>query len=240
MFLGLLWLAWSLRRPGLRKPLRVTQAILALLVLITCLPTSDRLLAVLENPWRGIVNHWDELPQADVILCLGGGTAWAPQEILGVDMMQASDRPTTAIELLRRGKAPLLMISGGKNPDGGPTEAESVKAWVEHWQLAAASQVEAFPPCVDTHDEAIRLAEMAKQRGWKKVLLVTSATHMTRAAAVTKKPGEVEIIPVPCAFLTRPQLTDWLHLPDSNGFVGFSIWFHEVVGWWVYKLRGWV
>jgi uncharacterized SAM-binding protein YcdF (DUF218 family) len=238
--LALLWLAWRLHREGLKKPLRTVLIIGGFMFVMTCVPTTDRMLASVENPWRSIAGHWDELPQADVILCLGGGTAPSAQEIIGVDMFQASDRVTTAIELLRRGKAPLLLVSGGLNPDGGPTESEAVKSWIEHWQLAPASKVEILPPCVDTHDEAMRLAEIARQRGWTKVLLVTSASHMKRAAEVVRKPGAIEVIPVPCAFQTGARMTDWLHLPDAGCLTSFSIWFHEVVGWWVYKARGWI
>ena len=240
MLIALLWLAWWLRRQGLLKPMRRVLVMTGLFCVVTCLPTTDRLLASIENPWRSIAGHWDELPVADAIFCLGGGANWSTQEIIGVDLINSSDRPTTAIELLRLGKAPLLVVSGGMNRKGGPTEAEAVQGWIAKWKLASPAQVEIFPPCVDTHDEAVKLAAMAKARGWKKILLVTSASHMKRAVAVVRKPGAVEVVPVPCGFQTRAELTEWVHLPDPNKLTAFSTWWHEIVGWWVYRARGWV
>ena len=238
--LALIWLAWSLHKAGQRKPLRLLMGILGFLFVTACLPVCDRMLAALENPWRDISSRWDSLPEADAIFCLGGGIRPSSQEIAGVDLIESSDRATTAIELLRRGKAQVLLISGGEIRSDGGNESVAVKGWVERWQLAAASKVETLPPCKDTHDEALKLAEIAKQRSWKRILLVTSASHMKRAAAVVGKPGAVEVIPVPCAFQTSSKVTRWLHLPEPASMEAFSTWWHEIVGWWVYKARGWI
>jgi len=58
----------------------------------------------------------------------------------------------TAIELLRRNKAPRLLIGGGGSPQKG-YEADAVKTWIAHWQLSTA-EVISLGKCLDTHDEA--------------------------------------------------------------------------------------
>lgn len=32
----------------------------------------------------------------------------------------------------------------------------------------------------------------------------------------------------------------WLHLPHLDGFKSFNGWLHEIVGHWVYNMRGWL
>lgn len=242
--LGVLWLAllviavW-LWRTGQRKPARWMLALWVLLTALTCVPVSDRLLAHIEGPWRDALSHVDQWPTADAILCLGGGVEPSDVELIGLNMQDNSDRPMTAVELLRRGKAPMLIISGGGVGCTKYGEAAAVRHWVQHWNLAQ-QDVETLPPCKDTHDEAIALGVIAKERGWKRVILVTSASHLTRATAVFRTNAGVEIVPSPCAFMTKPSPTEWVHAPEIDGFRAFDTWFHEVAGWWVYRLRGWI
>ncbi len=242
--LGLLWLAllavgiW-LRRRGQRGPAIAVHGLWMFLSAATCLPLGDRLLAHLESPWRDTASTLDGLRPADAIVCLGGGIEPSQQELIGLNMQESSDRPTTAIELMRRGKAPLLIFSGGAHPRSTTSEAGALKQWVEHWNLVAA-KVETLRVCKDTHDEAEAIAALARERGWKSLILVTSATHMRRAAAVFAKSTSLDIRPAPCAFATRAELTEWVHLPDYGDIQSFSTWFHETIGWWTYRLRGWI
>ena len=96
--------------------------------------------------------------------------------------------------------------------------------------------------CADTHDEAVKTAALVKEHGWAKVLLVTSASHMPRAAGTFEKAG-VSVVEVPCNYvssLNRVGDFQWLHLPHGDAFGVFGAWFHEVIGTWVYRWRGWM
>ncbi len=96
--------------------------------------------------------------------------------------------------------------------------------------------------CSDTHDEAVKVADLMQKRGLTQLLLVTSASHMPRSLAVFRKAG-VNTIPVPCNYtssLNRVGGRYWLHLPHVQGFESFNGWLHEIVGYWVYRWRGWV
>ena len=46
---------------------------------------------------------------------------------------------------------------------------------------------------INTHDEAVALARLGRERGIKRVLAVTSPTHTRRAAAALEKQGLVAI-----------------------------------------------
>lgn len=241
--LGLIWLglflfAVSLARRRMKRHALFAACLWAFLTLSTCFPFWGLRLSALEDPWRSIAGQWQALPTADAIVCLGGGASISPQEVVGVNLAGASDRPVTAVELLRRGKAPRLLIGGGGSPDKG-NEADAVKTWLELWQLSNA-EITSLGKCLDTHDEAEKVAAMARQHGWKRILLVTSASHMKRAQAVFQKSCGIEIVPVPCAFESDGEITEWVFPPTPGELDAFAIWFHEVVGWWVYRARGWI
>lgn len=241
--LSLIWLGLAvfwiwLRRQQQARAARWCLALWGFMTVSCCLSAGNRVLALLENPWRDIPTRWATLPHSDAIVCLGGGVEPSRQEIIGLNMQENSDRPTTAIELLRQGKATRLVIGGGGRR-GEIAEAEAVKSWIERWQLAQG-EVISLGVCADTHDEAVKVAALAKAGNWKRILLVTSAAHMTRASAVFRKTTGIEIVPVPCAFLTKRWPSEWLHLPEASEFQDFANWFHETLGWYVYRMRGWI
>jgi uncharacterized SAM-binding protein YcdF (DUF218 family) len=230
---------WLWRRQQRREG--AVLGIAGLLFLSTVImPLGERLLATLERPWYR--TEWDTLPAADAVLCLGGGISPSQGEIAGVDVAQASDRILASVELLRRCKAPVLVISGGNSPPGAALESSSTKAWIQRWQLTPAEIVE-LPPCTNTRDEAVKMQALATQRGWKKILLVTSAGHMRRSEATFRKVG-LDVSPVACAYSTQVaqphQEFHWVHPPSADELHHFAQWFHETVGWWAYRWRGWL
>jgi uncharacterized SAM-binding protein YcdF (DUF218 family) len=148
-----------------------------------------------------------------------------------------------ALELARLGKAPVLVLGGAfvKLDGVERDEAELVRRFITERRLVPG-EVIALPRCTDTRHEAQRVRQLVQERGWSRVLLVTSANHMRRAVATFRTAG-VEVTPAPCNFLTQVSLGDsprGFSVPRAGGFVKFGIWLHEQVGWWVYRKRGWV
>jgi uncharacterized SAM-binding protein YcdF (DUF218 family) len=95
--------------------------------------------------------------------------------------------------------------------------------------------VDEVGPVFNTHDEAVAVAALARQRGWHRVILVTHLWHMRRAAAVFEKAG----LPVLCAPCDEAQY-DLKALNTSDARLhAFRDWLHEIVGIAVYRLRGW-
>jgi uncharacterized SAM-binding protein YcdF (DUF218 family) len=196
----------------------------------------------LERPWAGL--KIADIPAADAVLVLGGGGEASPYEAGGVRLTKAGDRLTMALELMRLGKAPVLVVSGGVTSIDGDVkvEADVIKSWLDSWKSPALGEVVSLGAARVTRDEAVRFAAVAKQRGWRRVLLVTSASHMRRAIAVFRAVG-VEAVPAPCNFVAKfggPAANFPITVPALNGFEKFNIWFHETVGWAVYRSRGWV
>lgn len=161
-------------------------------------------------PWRG---------QDDaLVLVLGAGVRSASSARGGYEL-----KPLTA-ERLRRGLwwsrqlALPLGFSGGVSPRaevGAPSEAAvvaQVLADLGQPPLAVAESVS-----VDTRSNASRSAPLLRQRGVRRLLLVTDDLHMPRALLHFRRalPG-VEIVPAPLG--QRPdaegRLLDWL--PSSE------------------------
>ncbi|MDZ4288748.1 MAG: YdcF family protein [Prosthecobacter sp.] len=243
--LGITWLLLTLwllisvwnRRRGFFLPALAW----LILTVTTCTPLASWLLATLENQYPKV--KLESLPQADAIVCLGGGAEPSFTEPTGIHFKRGADRVPTALTLAAQKKGAALVLGGGGYPQDGKrlSEADALVAHLQR-QQAAPIPILSLGLCNDTHDEVLKLAELAKQRGWQSILLVTSASHMPRAAATCEKAG-LKVIPVPCNYQSsynRIGEVDRLHLPHEDGFEIFSTWIHEIIGTWLYQYRDWM
>lgn len=227
-----------------RQPrLAAMPAGLAVLIwIIGATPLPGRLLGSLERPWVG-VKHAD-LPEADVIMLLGGYSHPSREEVGRLHFNGSADRAVTALELVRLGKAKSLIVSGSGYTINGEAfvEGDLFREILVARQLGGP-EVISLGGCKNTRHEAEKVSRLAQERGWKRVLLVTSASHMRRAAGVFRTTTGLEIVPVPSAFLTSVSVvtTDSLDLiPRSGGFGKIDGFLHEQIGWRVYRWRGWI
>ena len=243
---GLVWgallvltaLLWRRRQRGLAA------AAAALVVFITIIGSTGvpgKLLGSLERPYVGL--QLEALPAADAVVLLGGGAGASRYEVAGVHLTFAGDRLVMAAELMRLGKAPVLLLGGNAGTLDGRVvvEAEITRGLLARWGVPAAAMLP-LGGSADTHDEALKVRALARERGWQRVLLVTSANHMRRAAATVRHTG-LEVTPAPCNFLTSVSTgeTPWVPgVPGSDGFVKMGVWLHEEVGWLMYWRRGWL
>ncbi|HNQ90876.1 MAG TPA: YdcF family protein [Verrucomicrobiota bacterium] len=244
--LGFLWVAlvlWGVvllgRRHGRAAAVALVTAVVLSLVGATRIPT--RLLASLERPYAGVTI--DRVQPADAVVMLGGILRQSAPEPLGFDLGTPADRVMAALELVRRGKARVLVLGGGgQGPRGGPpAEGELLLRWLNAWGLTNAP-IHLLGICKNTRDEAERTLELMRQHRWKRVLLVTSAGHMRRAEAVFRRLS-IPVQVVPCDFVGLTTLqypASPTPLPRIEGFQHLSLYAYEVLGWWLYRLRGWV
>jgi uncharacterized SAM-binding protein YcdF (DUF218 family) len=102
--------------------------------------------------------------------------------------------------------------------------------------LGLSAPIDEVGPAVNTHDEALLVARLARKRGWKQVLLVTSPAHTRRARATFLKAG--------LQVLVRPSPERDYELSSLNDPVqrlrAFRHWIYEWAGWHLYQRRGWV
>ena len=247
--LGLIWLSlialtvalWRKRQ----RSLATGAAALALAIFLvggTLLPAL--LLGTLEKPYAGLQPA--HLPRADAIVVLGGGATASRLETGRIHLTKAADRLMMSLELLRLGKASVLVLGGGAAVLDGEMllESELVRDRILAltFSSAGAPSLLTLGFSRNTHDEALHVQALVAARGWDRVLLVTSAFHMRRAAALFRTAG-INVEPMACNFLGMERRdASWsrFHVPNWQGFELFSLWLHEQIGWCDARRRGWI
>lgn len=103
---------------------------------------------------------------------------------------------------------------------------------------------------VNTAEEARDNAALLKERGSKRVILVTSAMHMRRAVALFEKQG-LEVIPAPTDYSYSDEQWEneitfsWAKayefiVPSIGNIRSLENALKEYLGYFVYGLRGWL
>jgi len=224
-----------------RKAPALALAAVALLISLMASGLSGSLLARLERPY--VRESLADVPVCDAVIVLGGGISASGSDPLGFTFTDAGDRIVAAIEVVRQGKAPVLVLGGGYYHSGDDKVSDSslVRRWIERWGLVT-NEIVSLGVTHHTREEAVRVKELAGQRGWKKMILVTSAFHMKRTEAVFRTLG-LDVVPVACDFNTvgRPKPKPSFNpFPRPEGLGALDYWVHEQVGMMIYRLRGWI
>lgn len=194
---------------------------------------------------------WTELPQAEAIVVLGGGIKPATPPRPNVDVSEAGDRIIYGAELFRQGKAPWLILSGGRIDwkDGGPPESEDM-AYLAEIMGVPKSAILQDPNSLNTHQNAVEVRKILESQGIKgSVLLVTSAMHTPRSLLVFQRQG-MNVIAAPTDFLVTQSYisqeeTSWEAtllnlLPNAYNLQQSTKALKEYIGLVVYRLRGWI
>ena len=169
--IGFVWLCLLIASVRLwQKRIRRMAVFLFMLALLMFLVGSTRIpgdfVASLERPF--VVENLDDVPASDAIVVLGGAVRPSKYEVFGLDLAPAADRVVMALELVRRGKAKNLVLGGAMHTVNGQThiEADLTKQWLETWSLTNA-QIHSLGGCANTHDEAVRVVTLLKEKGWQ-------------------------------------------------------------------------
>jgi len=231
-------LSWK-RRP---LALRLLATSMFLLVVFSCPETSLVLMRSLEEQYRD--SDLAQIPDAQAIIILGGTIHMPSQQHHASALIESSDRLLLTYRLYRAGKAPLVICSGGNNPllgeAGEASEARSMSGLLEEWGIPAAA-IEVEEASINTRENALFSYRLLSARGIRKIILVTSAMHMPRAAGAFRKAG-FEVVPAPADFRTgwgEPNPI-FLWLPSAGSLDHSQTALHEWLGLWTYRLRGWV
>jgi uncharacterized SAM-binding protein YcdF (DUF218 family) len=188
------------------------------------------------------------IQSADAIVVLSGGTLPRLPPRPTVEVTDAGDRVLYAAELFRLGRAPLVIVSGDVATGGvAPrSAAEDIAELLERVGVPGSAIV-LERKARNTHEHALLLCPVFRERNLGRVLLVTSAIHMPRSLGVFRHAcGSVDYIPAPTDFRTTDgPPAPWYRqavnlLPTSSAFVDFTDAGHEYLGILYYHLRGWL
>lgn len=191
-----------------------------------------------------------ELPQADAIVVLGGCTKPALPPRPWVDVSEEGDRVLHGAQLYRAGKAPILVMSGGRIDWYGrvPSESQDMKQLAEAMGVPATAILQE-PDSLNTRENAVNVKPILEAKGIRRILLVTSAMHMPRSLWIFKKLG-IDAIPAPTDFLTTiqdeqslaatPEAVVLNVIPDADRLRQTTRALKEYLGIGMYWLRGWL
>lgn len=197
---------------------------------------SSTLLGELEDDFESRTPA--EYPKTDAIVVLGGITAPPKGSRVSVHVGTGFDRLLHGMRLLRAKKAHVLVLSGGI-VGGGMSEAEQMQRLaIEYGIVPTALLLEANSR--NTRENAVNSTSLLNAMGLKRIILVTSGSHMRRAAAAFIHVG-ADVIPAPTDIEIVPKRWAFTRLvPTVQALQYSSRAIKEYVGYAVYWLRGWV
>lgn len=238
-----LWWTWRRRRAW-----AMGSAAIALLVLLVGSNAWVATHLVKSLEWRHLPPK--PMPTADAIVVLGGSTRPADYPRPWVDLLESGDRVLHGAQLYQAGKAPKLILSGGRIEwkGGGPSESDDM-AQIAMAMGVPRADILQEPTSLNTYQNAVNVKAILEREGFSKILLVTSAMHMPRALAIFQKQG-MDAIAAPTDFIVSARSLEELRgtgqgfllnvLPDAANLDELSRAIKEYIGFAVYRLRGWL
>jgi uncharacterized SAM-binding protein YcdF (DUF218 family) len=191
------------------------------------------------------------VPHADVIVVLGGGTDPYVYPRQMPEVNGAGDRVLYAAKLYKEGKADHILVSGGNITwlNGHSTSPAEDMTEILELMGVPADVIWQQGKSQNTYEDALYSSQMLKEKGASTVLLVTSAIHMPRAAALFRKQG-VDFTPMPTDYSVSQAEWDDLVLgsfpaqvinmiPSATYLKSTTTALKEKIGLAVYDLEGW-
>lgn len=222
-----------------------------------CFGLAGASLLVCGNGWLvgALTKHleWKYLPpnpvpKADAILVLSGGIAAKAPPRPTVEIGEAGDRLLYGAYLFRQGRANHIICTG-KAATGSIVRRPVADEMAEFLDLLGlpTNAVITEVKSENTYQHGVELSPVLKTRGFRRILLVTTAMHMPRSIGVFRQQcPAVEFIPAPTDFrITERIPAPWYRqltnlIPTPSNLALFSEVMHEYLGIAYYRIRGWM
>ena len=183
------------------------------------------------------------LPQVSTVVVLGGHLEPPRGPRLAIELSSTSDRLLHALRIFKAGKAKRIFLSGGNafNPRGEPVESVYARSLMREWGVPPET-IEIDDQSKTTQENLQQVVAYLERTGQRrnKVILVTSALHMPRAVALFKA-ANIDIAPASTDVMVTPEnvppIFGWL--PTASALELTTRAWHELVGLWYYRMRGW-
>ncbi len=167
-------------RKRLRRPWALVVAAIAVLAVFSSGPVANALARAAE---RSAPRTFRPDVTYDAVIVLGGAYDPAASRASGgTELREGAERILRGWELVRDGRAGHVVVSGGAiDPaPGDRAEADAVAELYRAWGVPA-ERIVAEPRSRNTRENAVETARIVRERGWRTLLVVTSAAHMPRA-----------------------------------------------------------
>jgi uncharacterized SAM-binding protein YcdF (DUF218 family) len=195
-----------------------------------------------------------EVPRAEVIVVLGGGTEPKIYPRSFVEVNGAGDRIIYAAQLYRNGAAPKILLTGGRvdwDKSRSSSEAEEMAALFNLMGVPADALL-LETRSKNTYENALFTREILEKKGVNRIILITSAMHMPRSIALFEKQG-FQVLPAPTDYtvtrgnnkattsnVTWPDIQGLLIdlVPSVDHLVMTTDVLREYLGMFIYWVRG--
>jgi len=151
------------------------------------------------------------------------------------------ERILEGISLVKRGIADKLLIAGGSgNPfDRSLSEARVLRTFALEFGLRD-DQVLVEEVSRNTYESAVNATQIIRAGHYRQLVLITSAAHMSRAAAAFRKQGLFPQ-PYPVDFQTKGRGIDLFDfIPSVQAMDVMTEAVHELIGLVMYRLQGYI
>ena len=198
---------------------------------------GDRLIGWLESRYPALAIA--RVESADAIVVLGGIFGPPVAEGMLPNLSDSVERLEAGIVLMQAGKAPQLVFTGGRLPwenrarlEGEDSKAQAVLRGIPSDKILVTREVG------NTADEARAVAELMQKHQWRRIILVTTAWHMPRAARLFKQAGvDCIIFPVDFRSDVRRPLTMLDFVPGADALRNTETALRECYGSAFYALK---
>ncbi|MFH2144258.1 MAG: YdcF family protein [Bacteroidota bacterium] len=198
----------------------------------------EEFMRLLEVPGK----KYEEIDNYDYAIVLGG-MIFYDSGLKQIVPMRGIDRLIKTMKLYKLGKVKKIFISGGSGSLQyiDFKEADIIKKYLIDIGIPE-EDILCEVKSRNTYENAVFTKEALKNEiGNKKFLLITSAYHMRRAKACFDKIGiNTDIFPADRYAGPRLYKFDQLFIPDVNVFSEWIIFFKEIIGYFAYKMAGYV
>jgi uncharacterized SAM-binding protein YcdF (DUF218 family) len=195
---------------------------------------ADRLFAYIEGPGPKLAVQ--ALPKTDAVVVLSGMLATPAAVPNGYEWGGAADRFFDGLAAFQAGKAPLLVFTAGKLPWEHHASNEGARLVQKARQLGVPMpSIRLTAPVENTADEAREVAKLLGNK--KRVILVTSAFHMPRAASLFERQG-FDVVRFAVDYrVEERQTTPMTFMPDADALDKSSDAIRELLGRVYYAIK---
>jgi uncharacterized SAM-binding protein YcdF (DUF218 family) len=191
---------------------------------------ADLLLGPLEYAYTAPVS-----PAGDVIIVLGGGS-YDPGPVFSAgERLHSSSLERNGAAALLHKKTKLPIIATGGAVFSRDPEAEAFAAYLEEQGVPARAIIKETR-ARDTAENALYSYKLCVERGFKKPILLTSASHMPRAVYLFKRAGFAELTPFPVSRTVLKGRKRYLRDFLPGTFHSANEALNEYLGLFFYKL----
>ena len=172
-----------------------------------------------------------------------GGMSWYDARQDKPQFMRSADRLFQTLPLLGRGQIQKIIITGGSGSINHPEEKEA--AILKKYLLKCGyvdSTIIIENESKNTRENALFTKHLMDSLHIQdSILFVTSAFHLRRAKGCFNKAGINKIVLYPTDRYSggpRKFELDFLFIPNPGALETSTLLMHEMMGWLIYKIKG--